>query len=125
MIERLEDPNAANWVDRGEPPEPTMQRVLEFYLGRDVVMEPARLREHVVALRGMAEADSTEYQLAGYLALIEKEAGLTTPDTGVRRTTAIALWHIAKSAAVRDRAKRLITVGFRPGAPPQSSDATT
>lgn len=114
MIERLIDINASNWVDRGQEPEPELHRVLEYYLGRGVAMPSARVREHVVALRGMVEGDSTEFQLAGYLALVEKEAGITGAESSARRTVAIALWHIAKAAAVRDRARRLMTVGTRP-----------
>jgi len=113
MIERLTDINSSNWVDRGQEPEPELHRVLEYHLGRDTSMPPSRIREHVVAIRGMVEGDSAEVQVAGYLALVEKEAGKSV-EPSTRRTVAIALWHIAKCAAIRDRARRLMTVGTRP-----------
>jgi hypothetical protein len=117
-VEELINRNATNWVDRNQGPEPELTRVLEFYLGRDAVMTPVRLREHVLPIRGMVEADAGEVSVASYLAPVEAEVGLGDDRTRPRRTTAIALWHIAKCAELRDRARRLVQHGIRPGLPP-------
>lgn len=113
IVERLTDPKASNWVDRGQTPEPEMSRVLAYYLGRPLT--DVSLREHVTAIRGMAEADATEHNVAGYLHSLEREAGLPEDIVRPRRTTAIALWHIVKCAEVRDRARRLMDYGTRSG----------
>ena len=55
----------------------------------------------------MAEADSTEVQIAGYLRTIEEKHG-ASHESRHRRAVAIAVWHIAKSAEVRDRALQLL-----------------
>jgi hypothetical protein len=120
-VEQLINRNAANWVDRNQGPEPELTRVLEFYVGRDAIISAARLREHVLVIRGMAEADASEVSVAAYLATLEAEIGLADDQHRPRRTTAIALWHIAKCAEVRDRALRLVAHGVRPGAPPAAA----
>ena len=61
----------------------------------------------------MVEADSTEVHLAGYLKEVEQAFGLTEEHGRRRRSTAIALWHIAKCAEVRERARRLMEFGIR------------
>ena len=96
---------ASNWVDRGEPPEPTLTRVLASYLQLEPSANEARLREYAGAVRGMAEADATEVNIAGYLRTLESTHLATARH---RRAAAIALWHIAKAAEVRDRAIRLV-----------------
>ena len=63
---------------------------------------------YVAAVRGMAEADATEVHIAGYLATIEEQRGITNYTPRDRRAVSIALWHIAKVAEVRDRAMRLL-----------------
>jgi hypothetical protein len=98
---------ASNWVDRGEPPEPTLRRVLASYLHLDPDSCGDELQEYATQVRGMAEADSTEVQIAGYLRTKEEQHGLSH-ESGHRRAVAIALWHIAKSAEVRDRALQLL-----------------
>jgi hypothetical protein len=112
MRERLTSSTASNWVDRGQPPEPELGRVLSYYL--DLGPEPLepRLRPHVEAIRGMVEADATEVQLAGYLKTIEQDFGVTDSHSRRRRAAAIALWHIAKCAEVRERARRLLEFGI-------------
>jgi len=106
-------PNASNWVYRGEPPDPTLSRVLSSYLHLDPSSAAAELQEYTTAVRGMAEADATEVQLAGYLRSLEERHGQEHPARH-RRAVAIALWHIAKCGEVRDRAIRLL--GIEPGA---------
>jgi hypothetical protein len=114
IVERLTDPQASNWVDRGQAPEPELSRVLEHYL-RPALLPPARLREHVLAIRGLAEADATEVHVAGYLKRLEGELDLPAEASRPRRAVAIAMWHIVKCAEVRDRARRLIEHGTRTG----------
>jgi hypothetical protein len=113
MRERLTDPAASNWVDRGQAPEPELTRVLASYLGQDPVAPDVQLREHVTAIRGMVEADSTEVHLAGYLKQVERGYSFTEEDGRRRRTVAIALWHIAKCAEIRERARRLMDFGIQ------------
>jgi hypothetical protein len=113
MKERLTDRKASNWVDRGQPPEPELTRVLAYYLGLNPATSDVGLREHVNVIRGMVEADSTEVHLAGYIKGIEKEYGVDEEHGRRRRAAAIALWHIAKCAEIRDRARRLIEFGIR------------
>jgi hypothetical protein len=113
MRERLTDTSASNWVDRGQAPEPELTRVLASYLGQDPKAPDLKLRPHVDAIRCMVEADSTEVHLAGYLKEVEQAFGITEEDGRRRRSVAIALWHIAKCAELRDRARRLIEFGVR------------
>jgi hypothetical protein len=101
-------PNASNWVDRGQAPEPELTRVLAFYLGKDPAVHGVHLRGHVTAIRGMVEASASEFDLMGYLRSIEEQEGLDPGPVPPRRSIAVALWHIAKCAEVRDRAQRLL-----------------
>ena len=113
MRERLTDPRASNWVDRGQAAEPELTRVLAYYVGQDPKAPEASLRVHVDAIRGMVEADSTEVHLASYLKEVEQAFGVTEEHGRRRRAVAIALWHIAKCAELRDRARRLMEFGIR------------
>ena len=113
MRERLTDPSASNWVDRGQPPEPELTRVLAYYVGQDPTTADVKLRTHCDAIRGMVEADSTEVHLAGYLKEVEKAFGVSEEQGRRRRAAAIALWHIAKCAELRERARRLMEFGIR------------
>jgi len=113
MTERLTDPKASNWVDRGESPDETLTRVLAYYLNAGASTRDDKLPAHVNAIRGMIEADSTDVHIAGYLKGVERECGIGDQDTRARRAAAIALWHIGKCAEVRDRARRLIDFGIR------------
>jgi hypothetical protein len=99
---------ASNWVDRGEPPEPTLTRVLASYLELEPSANEALLREYAGAVRGMAEADATEVNIAGYLRTLESTHLTAEHPARHRRGAAIALWHIVKAAEVRDRALRLV-----------------
>lgn len=99
------NPKASNWVFRGEPPEPTMVRVLASYLHADSEAAAADLLSYAGTIRGMAEADSTEIDIAAYLTTLEERYFQERPARH-RRAVAIALWHIAKCAEVRDRALR-------------------
>ena len=97
---------AGNWVDRGEAPEPTLRRILAFYFGRHDPADGPWLGDHAAAIRGMVEADATEVHIASYLYGVLRETGAPAPPGG--RITAIALWHVAKAALVRDFAERVL-----------------
>jgi hypothetical protein len=108
---------ASNWVDRGESPESTLARVLASYLELDPSQEITRLQEYSASVRGMAEADATEVQIAGYLRGLEARHLSAEHPARHRRDVAIALWHIKKAAEVRDRAMRLLAE-YAAAAPP-------
>ena|SRR5689334_6474059 len=99
---------ASNWVDRGEPPEPTLSRILASYLELDSAAHTSQLLEYATTARGMAEADATEVQIAGYLRTLERQHLAAEHPARHRRAVAIALWHVTKAAEVRGRAIRLL-----------------
>lgn len=99
---------ASNWVDRGEPPDPTIARVLGRFFGRNPTEYAAWIGEHSTILIGMVAADATEVHLVGYLRVLAREIDFPLPESAAVRTTAIALWHVAKAALVRDFAERVL-----------------
>ena len=60
---------ASNWVDRGEPPGPTLRRILAALFRRDVDTDARWLGEHAEVVLGMVAADATEVHVAGYLSV--------------------------------------------------------
>lgn len=66
------------------------------------------LEEHVLIVIGMVGGDATEVHIAGYLRSVVRETGLPTREPLGARETAIALWHLAKAAEVRDFAERVL-----------------
>jgi hypothetical protein len=98
---------ADNWVDRGEPCEPVLARILAHYFDRREPVDAAWNAEHAAAIRGLVEAGGTEVHVAAYLYQVLRELGKPAPPRG--RITAIALWHAAKAALVRDFAERVLT----------------
>ncbi len=99
---------AANWVDRGEPAIPTLRRVLAHFFGRFGESDVAWLDEHAATIEGMVAADATEVHIAAYLRSLSAEEGSEAPERPSARPAAIALWHIAKAALVRDFAERVL-----------------
>jgi hypothetical protein len=100
--------HASNWVDRGEPPNRVLRRVLGRFFQR---LEPADepwLEEHANVVVGMVAADATEVHIAGYLRHLAREIGSPAGEPLGARPAAIALWHIAKAALVRDFAERVL-----------------
>jgi hypothetical protein len=91
---------ASNWVDRDEPVEGKLARVLSFLFDRDPAAP--EVLEWASTIRSMVEADASEVQLAAYLGSLPGAASLTESP----RLLAIAFWHIAKSGLVRDAAAR-------------------
>ncbi|MFN8654656.1 MAG: hypothetical protein U0133_22335 [Gemmatimonadales bacterium] len=104
-----------NWVQRDEPLEDKLVRVLGYQFKR-ATSDPV-LMEWASVIRGMVEADASEVQVAAWV------AKLTTPD-GMRsaepRLLAVALWHIAKCGLVRDAADRRVTELMRDKPPRES-----
>ena len=105
-----------NWVDRGDPLESTLARVLGHAVGR-AADDPA-LGAHVLTIRGMVEADSTEVHVSGYLRTVAVAFDQPEFESVRRRTLAIALWHIAKTGLVRDAAARHVAA-LRQTLPPE------
>ena len=115
--------NASNWVDRGAPAEPKLARVLAHYLGcpDEAAASPPWLVQAVATVAGMVAADASEVQLASYLRALARSRGRTMPDElRGARVVAVALWHVAKAADVRDRAERVLraVAEHAPTAPP-------
>lgn len=102
------DPNASNWVDRGEPAGPKLARALHHAIGRDVEVEDDVLLGHAAIILGMVEADASEVQIAAYLGDIQEEIGVDRSAGRDRRQAAIAMWHIGKAALVRDHTIRVL-----------------
>jgi hypothetical protein len=99
---------ASNWVDRGESPLPTLRRVLAFFFERHAASDEPWLHEHALVVLGMVAADATEVHVAGYLRSVVRDVGTPTRDPLGARAAAVALWHIAKAALVRDFAERVL-----------------
>ena len=66
------------------------------------------LDEQALIIAGMVAADATEVHVAGYLRSVVREIGTPTREPLGARPAAIALWHIAKAALVRDFAERVL-----------------
>ncbi len=108
-------PNASNWVNRGEPAGRKLAKVLRHFLDFNAAIEEVQLHEYARVLEGMVAADASEVQVASYLGYIEDQLGLSRSPARHRRLVAIAVWHIAKAALMRDEALRLLREGV-PGA---------
>ena len=117
----LTSSHASNWVDRGKPALPMMERVLAFFFQCHDVADQAWIRETAEAVHGMVAADASDIQIAGYLKSVSREQGIEFPPKA--RLTSIALWHIAKAALVRDVATQLLNsdLAAQPSSPPPLS----
>jgi hypothetical protein len=100
--------NASNWVDRGESPNATIRRVLAHYFERLDSDSVPWLDEHSAIIIGMVQADATEVHIVGYLKSIARESGFPEGEPRGAREAAVALWHVAKAALVRDFAERVL-----------------
>lgn len=99
---------ASNWVDRGDPPNPTLRRVLAHFFERFDPADEPWLEEHALIVLGMVAADATEVHVAGYLRSVVRQTGAPTREPLGARAVAVALWHVAKAALVRDFAERVL-----------------
>jgi hypothetical protein len=96
-----------NWVDRGAPADEKLLQVLAHYLGcAEAVDAPdsAWLREAARDIAGMVAANASEVQVAGYVRSLARARGRSPEEVRGARLVAVALWHVAKAAEVRDRA---------------------
>jgi hypothetical protein len=99
--------SSGNWVDRGAPADEKLLQVLAHYLGcPDAVDAPhsAWLREAARDVAGMVAANASEVQVAGYVRSVARSRGRLPEEIRGGRLVAVALWHVAKAAEVRDRA---------------------
>ena len=103
-----------NWVDRGEAPEPTLLRVLAHFLHLPPEADRGRLDHAVATIVGMVDADASEVLVAGYLGALEQQLGREPSSGFERRTVAIALWHVAKVARIRDTVARVRLLDAEP-----------
>lgn len=101
MCAALISESASNWVDRGEPAGPILERILAHFVDH-APSESTSLTEHANIVIGMVDADSTEVHLAGYLRGLRRDRNLPEPDPKYARAVAIALWHVAKVAQWRN-----------------------
>jgi len=108
---------ANNWVDRGEAPGPTLERQLAHFFGRHEDEHFSWLQDHANAVLGMVAGDATEVHVVGYLRSIEQELGEPRRPAMPMRILAVALWHIAKAALVRDLAERVLRGDIPPNDP--------
>ena len=103
---------ASNWVDQGQPPQRVMRRVLSFFLDRHGASDAQWLDEQTNTIVGMVAADASEIEVANYLRSLSRGHDSAdahhTDSRDQSRLTAIALWHIAKAALVRDFAERVL-----------------
>jgi hypothetical protein len=91
-----------NWVDRLEPPEPEVARVLRRFLELDPERDATAEAEYAHAVVQMVQARASEGEVANYLAHLQQQRGEPVTPPPTRRYVAIALWHIAKAGLVRD-----------------------
>lgn len=100
--------SASNWVDRGEPADIKVRQIIAHFVGDpDAIMAEAPwLADAVRDVIGMAIADASEVQMAGYLRALATSRSRGVMDTAPPRIVAIAIWHVVKAAEVRDRAAR-------------------
>ena len=108
---------ASNWVDRGEPPGPTLRRLVGALFHRDLDSDAQWLGEHAEIVLGMVAADATEVHVAGYLRSVARQLGYPEREPAGVRMTANALWHAAKAALVRDLAERVLRGEIPPNVP--------
>ena len=85
-----------------------MRRVLARFFRRFDESDHAWLDEQAGTIVGMVAADATEVHVAAYLRSVEVESDHSADDAPSARGAAVALWHIAKAALVRDFAERVL-----------------
>jgi|GEM_PF-1761066 len=108
MVPTLIYKKASNWVDRGESAQRPLRHVLAHFFERHDPTDEPWLDEHGTIIYGMVAADATEIHIASYLRTVVRKVGTPQREPLGARSTAIALWHIAKAALVRDFAERVL-----------------
>jgi hypothetical protein len=92
----------SNWVDRGEPAQQHLSRVLVRFLELSPEDNASALAEYSETILAFVAADGSEVQLADYLADLQNRHGREVSPGRLRRYVAVALWHIAKAGLLRD-----------------------
>ncbi len=95
-----------NWVERNDPIEPEVSRVLAHLLG--VSAPDARLEEHALAIRGLVESRGSEIDVTAYVRRMFEPFDRLAPDPAVTRLVGCALWHVVKTGLVRNNAQRRV-----------------
>jgi len=113
----LTSKKAHNWVDRGDPADPTIQRLLAHFYGLELDESRQRLALPASTIVGMVAADATEVHLVGYMRSLARELRVEDRPLQFVRVTAIAIWHAAKAALVRDFAERVLRGEVPPNDP--------
>ena len=113
----LTSKNAHNWVDRGDAPDPTIQRLLAHLYGLELDECRPQLELPASTIIGMVAADATEVHLVGYLRSVARDLEVDDRPLQYIRVTAIAIWHAAKAALVRDFAERVLRGEVPPNDP--------
>jgi hypothetical protein len=108
---------ASNWVDRGEAPHATIERILGRLLQQNPAHNHVWFREQAEIVVGMVAADASEVHLVGYLRTLLPYDEQQARDSTDLRIRAIALWHVAKAALVRDFAERVLRGDVPPNEP--------
>jgi hypothetical protein len=93
----------SSWVDRGDPVEGPLARILGGALG--VAPEDPRLIESLLVLRGQVEASATEGDIATYVGTLFPRFAQPLPNSPLLRLLGTALWHVVKAGQLRDRGK--------------------
>jgi len=104
----LTSKKAHNWVDRGDPADGTIQRLIAHLFGLQVDECRQKLQLPATTIIAMVAADATEVHLVGYLRSVARELGIEDRPAAYIRVNAIAMWHVAKAALVRDFAERVL-----------------
>ncbi|MCC6244167.1 MAG: hypothetical protein IT353_15095 [Gemmatimonadaceae bacterium] len=94
---------SSNWVDRGDPLEASLARVLGAALG--LRADDPRLLDHALVIRGQVEAAATEGEIATYARSLFPVYAREPLDLATDRLLGTALWHIAKVGLNRDAAR--------------------
>ena len=94
-----------NWVDRLEPPEPEIARVLRRFLHLDGDRDADAEAKYAHEMVQMVRASASEGDVTNYLAYLQEQRGQPVTPPPMRRFVGIALWHIVKVALVRDAAR--------------------
>jgi hypothetical protein len=95
-----------SWVERDDPIEPELSRVLAHPLG--LPHDDVRLHEHALAVRGLVEAGGSEVDVTKYVRRLFEPFGQPQPDAVVARLLGVALWHLTKAGLVRNNAQRRV-----------------
>src|SRR5688572_8792771 len=80
-----------NWVDRLEPPEPEVARVLRRFLELDTERDAELESQYAHAVVQMVRATASEGEVANYLAYLQEQRGQAVTPPPMRRYVAIAL----------------------------------